>query len=131
MSEVLGRICRLPASTPDKIGTITRKPANMSEAVGNISGVPEKMSGNSDHPPAFPSGRPEHFAGISARRLNGVEHQRFSAAGEGRTGVIATGVIGECRQLSGNGGAVARRKFRLGSSNGVGDWSDPISHMSI
>ncbi|HEV2805122.1 MAG TPA: hypothetical protein VGW57_09355 [Chthoniobacterales bacterium] len=95
MSEALGRICRLPASTPDKIGTITMKPANMSEVVGNISGLPEKMPGNSSHPPAFHSGRPENFAGISGRRLNGIEHQRFSAAGAGRTGVIATGVIGE------------------------------------
>jgi hypothetical protein len=93
MSEVLGRTCRLPASTPDKIGTITMKPANMSEAVGNISGLPEKMSGNSNHPPAFPSGRPKNFAGISGRHFNGVEHQRFSAAVEGRTGVIATGVF--------------------------------------
>jgi hypothetical protein len=63
-----------------------------------------------DHPAAFHSGRPENFAGISARHFNGVEHQRRSAAGEGRTGVIATGVIGEWPQLSENGGEMASRK---------------------
>jgi hypothetical protein len=57
----------LPASTPDKIGTVTVQPASRSEVVGNISRLPEKMPGNSGHSPAFHSGRPKNFAGISAR----------------------------------------------------------------
>lgn len=89
----------------------------MSEVVGNISGLPEKMAGNSDHPPASHSGRPENFAAISARRFNGVEHQRFSVAGEWRTGVIATGVVRECRQLSENGVNLSSKKIRAGDSS--------------
>lgn len=94
MPEGFDALRLLPASTPESFGTITVQPANMSEVAGNNSGFPEKMPGNSDHPPAFHSGRPKNFAGISARRFSGVEHQRFSVVGERRTGVIATGVLG-------------------------------------
>ena len=112
MSEASDALRLLPASTPDKIGTITVQPASMSEVVGNNSGLPEKMSGNSGHSPAFHSGRPENFAGISVRRFNGVEHQRFSVVGERRTGVIADGVVRECRQLSENRANLSSTKIR-------------------
>jgi hypothetical protein len=88
----------------------------MSEVVGNISGLPEKMPGNSDHPPAFHSGRPENFAGISARRFNGVEHQGFSVVGERRTGVIATGVFREVPTVSENRANLSSTKIRAGAN---------------
>jgi hypothetical protein len=94
MSEGFDALRLLPASTPDKIGTITVHPANMSEVVGNISGLPEKMSGNSGHSPAFHSGRPKNSAGISARRFNGVEHQRFVWSGKGGRGSSQLGLLG-------------------------------------
>jgi len=51
------------------------QPVNMSQ-IGNASALSEKRSGNSNDPPASHSDRIEDFAGLSARRFNGVEHQR-------------------------------------------------------
>jgi hypothetical protein len=116
MSEGFDAPRLLPASTPDNFGTITAQPANMSEVVGNIAGLPEKMSGNFGHPSAFHCGRPENFAGISGRRFNGVEHQGFSVVGERKTGVIATGGLGRCRQLSENGVNLSSPKIRAGEN---------------
>lgn len=73
-------------------------------------GLPEKIPGNSDHPALFRSGRPDNFVALSALRCKGTEHQGNGVAGEGRTGVIATGVIRKCRQLSENGGEVSSGK---------------------
>jgi hypothetical protein len=130
MSEGFDALRLLPASTPDKIGTITVQPANMSEVVGNISGLPEKIPGNSDHPPAFHSGRPQNFAGISVRRFNGVEDQGFSVVGERRTGVIATGVFRECRQLNENRANLSSKKIRAEDFHVPASSADFISHIS-
>jgi hypothetical protein len=113
MAEGSEALRLLPASTPDKIGTITVQPANMSEVVGNISGLPEKMPGNSGHSPAVHSGRPENSAGISVRRFNGVEYQRFSVVGERKTGVIATGVFRELPTVSEKGADLSSPKMLL------------------
>jgi hypothetical protein len=51
------------------------------------------MSGNSDHPPAFHSGDPENFAGISVRGFNDVEHLGIGVVGEERMEGISTGVF--------------------------------------